>query len=302
MSKNLALALIKERRQRAITERDERLQKLRQDNKFVALEQTLEMLEWEYAKNLAYERPASDTQAKIASAKADIATYLKSQQLPLDSLEVKEYCAICHDSGTVGNKLCSCAENIYWELTIKAMPQLKEVPKSLNDINFGYYKEQKALYQKCASFVQSNFFEEQKSFLTIMGGTGVGKTYLALTALKQSLYMGKTIKILNSIALNKLFLEYHCAYFADKAAIWNTLIDSDIMLIDDLGVEQLLNNVTLPYFYEFMVERLGKQTIFTTNMDLRDIESKYGQRIFSRLCDKRSASILPITGTDLRFS
>ena len=296
-----SIEFIKERHQKAVMERDKRLNELRQDEKFCALERNLELLEWEQAKNLAYERKGDDVKAKISDAKAQLEDYLIAKNLPLDCLKVKIFCPMCNDSGVTNGKLCTCAESVRISLSITSFPQLKEVPASLKDTNFSFYKEKKAFYEKCASFVQSNFFDEQKSFLTIMGATGVGKTYLALTALKQGLFMGKTINIVNAIALNKIFLEYHCAYIADKNAIWRGLISSDIMLIDDLGVEQLLNNVTLPYFYELMVERLGKQTIITTNMDLRDLESKYGQRIFSRLCDKRSATILPINGHDLRF-
>lgn len=136
------------------------------------------------------------------------------------------------------------------------------MPNSLKDIDFTFYKEKQDFYKKCASFIEKNLFEEEKSFFTILGGTGVGKTYLALVAVKQALFAGKTVSIVNTIALNKIFLEYHCAPLSDKNPIWSLLIASDLMLIDDLGVEQILNNVTLPYLYELMVERLGKTDCF----------------------------------------
>lgn len=301
MSKELALKLVKYRHEKALAERDVRILALRKDELFCTLEQNLDTLQWEHAKNVAYDIADMQVLEKIALAQQELVNYFIQHNLPTNCLDVKTYCNICSDTGIIDGKLCKCAENIRIKLVIEAFPQLENLPFALKDIDFNFYNGKKDFYKKCSSFIEKNFFEDDKSFLTIMGGTGVGKTYLALVAIKQALQKGKTINIINTIALNKIFLEYHCAPLSEKNAIWKGLMNSDLMLIDDLGVEQIFNNVTLPYLYELMVERLGKQTIFTTNMELRDLEAKYGQRILSRLCDKRNSSILPIYSQDLRF-
>ena len=87
----------------------------------------------------------------------------------------------------------------------------------------------------------------------------------------------------------------------DKNRLWKTFEDADAILIDDLGTEQVLNNVTIPYLLELLTERTDKVTIITTNLSALDLEQRYGQRIVSRLLDKKLSYPLIFKGNDLRF-
>ena len=74
------------------------------------------------------------------------------------------------------------------------------------------------------------------------------------------------------------------------------------MVIDDLGAEPIYKNVTLEYLLLILSERLAKNMpyIITTNLSQEQILDRYGDRILSRLNDKKHGVNIEIKGEDLR--
>ena len=58
------------------------------------------------------------------------------------------------------------------------------------------------------------------------------------------------------------------------------------------------------YLYLLISERLmqNKSTLITTNLDGEGILTRYGERIFSRIFNKRQCKIFQIKGADLRIN
>ena len=102
-----------------------------------------------------------------------------------------------------------------------------------------------------------------------------------------------------------MFLSYHTTNGNEqKNAYLNALIDPDCLIIDDLGTEPMLKNVTKEYLYLILSERSrdDKMTIITTNLTPNELLARYNERIFSRLFNKREGFAAQISGTDLRLS
>lgn len=89
-----------------------------------------------------------------------------------------------------------------------------------------------------------------------------------------------------------------------KQSYFNALIDPDVLILDDLGTEPLLKNVTLEYLYIILNERsrLGRLTVITTNLNIEGILKRYKERIFSRLLNKHESLAVYIDGEDLRLN
>jgi len=75
-----------------------------------------------------------------------------------------------------------------------------------------------------------------------------------------------------------------------------------MLVIDDLGSETKLNNVSEEYLYLVLNERMAKKrsTVITTNLDYEQISARYGERIASRLFDKNNSIVTSVSNTDLR--
>ena len=102
----------------------------------------------------------------------------------------------------------------------------------------------------------------------------------------------------------ELFTSYHTTLDLSKTDYLNSMLKSDCLLIDDLGTEPIKRNITLEYLYLILNERLNsnKKTIITTNLNLEEILSRYGERIFSRIANKKTSKCFQMQGNDLRLN
>lgn len=76
-----------------------------------------------------------------------------------------------------------------------------------------------------------------------------------------------------------------------------------MLVIDDLGTEPMLKNVTVEYLLLVLEERQtrGRATVITTNLTGENILNRYGERIYSRLSHKQYSMMIEMKGNDLRL-
>ena len=79
-------------------------------------------------------------------------------------------------------------------------------------------------------------------------------------------------------------------------------LDCDLLAIDDLGTEAIYKNVTLEYLYMVINERqiAGKHTLITSNLSVNRLAERYGERIASRILDKKTCYAAEFSGKDIR--
>jgi DNA replication protein DnaC len=82
----------------------------------------------------------------------------------------------------------------------------------------------------------------------------------------------------------------------------NAFLDCDVLIIDDLGAEPVIKNVTQEHIYNILNERLvnNRAFIITTNLNPSDIFERYDQRIASRILAKENSTLVEFKGKDLR--
>ena len=150
----------------------------------------------------------------------------------------------------------------------------------------------------CDKFEQSDYKN-----LLLSGKTGVGKTYIVESICNKLIKKDAFVCFLSSFALNNMFLKFHTTFDDSKGKILDSVLNCDALIIDDFGTEPKYKNVTEEYFYLILNERLcnNKRTIITTNLSLEGILEKYGDRVFSRICNKRNSLLLRIENNDLRL-
>ncbi len=218
------------------------------------------------------------------------------------------YCKKCDDTGFVEKQHCVCYKELLSNKLIGycGKENLSDLA-TFDMVNLNIYgsevaNEMKILFEKLKDYSE-NLEKKQKKIITLYGKTGVGKTFVAECVVENAIKNGYFTIYSTAINLNNEFLKYHLADLREKENIISTFLNCDLLVIDDLGTEPMLKNVTEEYLYLIITERLSKKlnTIITTNMSLDQIQDYYGDRIFSRLTSQRDCWLAEIKGKDLRI-
>ena len=103
--------------------------------------------------------------------------------------------------------------------------------------------------------------------------------------------------------MNNNFLKYHTTFDDNKQSYYDVLTEPELLVIDDLGTEPILKNVTINYLCALLNDRFNSQkaTIITTNLTLEQLLDRYGNRIFSRIVNKADSELFHLVGDDLRL-
>jgi DNA replication protein DnaC len=124
--------------------------------------------------------------------------------------------------------------------------------------------------------------------LWIFGGTGTGKTTLAMLISKAALEAGKTVAI---YSLPKLLARIRRTYDSEPGgdsylSLFEQLTSVDLLHIDDLGAEKRSDWV-LEQLYSLVNERYEarRSVLITTNLEHMELEEQIGARTVSRLTE-----------------
>ncbi len=216
-------------------------------------------------------------------------------------------CPICGDTGIAGGKPCKCAEAEYVAylkrecgLQDRALPRFENI-----DVQRVKNLEQRADLQKIMGWLKAysaKLPNVKYKTLALLGGTGTGKTTLAGAVALATVERGRSALFLSAYELNSLFLKCHTSPIAQRDGILTPVTEADLLVIDDLGTEPILRNVTLEYLLVLLEERLraGKSTVITSNLSMKELMARYQERICSRLSERGTSQIFCLKGDDLR--
>ena len=242
---------------------------------------------------------------------------LVKNDFPANYLDLQYQCSKCKDTGYIGKEKCSCfkqaiSDLLYFGSNIKTILSTENFSK----FSFRYYSDDyvdesiglsplsnmQKVVAGCKNFIRH--FNKNHDNLLLLGNTGVGKTFLANCIAKELLDRGFTVIYLTAFRLfdilekNKFGKDEDSSYEASTQ--FEYMLDCDLLIIDDLGTE-LNNSFTNSQLYLIINERLLRQksTVFSTNLSLGNINTNYGERIFSRIAS--SYSVHRIIGEDIRL-
>lgn len=138
--------------------------------------------------------------------------------------------------------------------------------------------------------------------LWVAGGTGTGKTTLAMLISKAALEAGKTVAI---YSLPKLLARIRRTYDSEAGgesylSFFEQLTSVDLLHIDDLGAEKRSDWV-LEQLYALVNERYDaeRSILVTTNLELEELETQIGARTVSRL--SQICDLVELRGQDRRW-
>ncbi len=287
--------ILKSRRNEAESLASYNLSRARENEEFVLLEKETNALKMEIAKKEIENENVEKLLEKLEKNQKNMQKTLK--KMNISSIEPNYYCKQCNDTGVSNGKYCKCKNAILSEILLKKSGlSLKQLP-SFEESSVG--KNGKLVYEKLEQWSKKYPNVNLKNvFLT--GKVGNGKTYLCSCIANDLISRGYYVFFNSAFATNNDFLEF-CK--TNNENILNQYLNCDVLIIDDFGSEPLLNNVTENYFYLIINERLikNKSTIINSNLMPDEILDRYGERIFSRIMNKRSSLVIELLGDDKRI-
>lgn len=262
---------------------------------------------FELGKAEAYRGKTSELKKNLKEVKASKKAFLKKLGLTESDLSPKYECTKCKDVGFVGTIPCECYTRAVNEKIIKKSGFDFDHSVSFDTFNFDIAKSetQKNVLSKVKSNLTkwcNKYPETPIKTIVLSGKTGVGKTYASECIASYFFDKNCSVCFITAFQINEMFLKYHTTFDSSKTSILVPLTECDLLVIDDLGTEPIINNVTINYLYLILAERekSKKATVITTNLTETNLKDNYGDRIHSRLLDKFSSIFFKISGDDLR--
>ena len=227
-------------------------------------------------------------------------TRLNSLGILEKDLEISYNCPICKDTGFIGQKPCECLKENLLKLKMESFKSDRSY-SSFEDENLLKEPSLKKNYSAMNKYCR-DFPNNQYRTILFTGKTGAGKTVLAECVADKLCKSGHTVLFLTALELSDCFIKYHTAEPSGRD-LFESVTGCDLLIIDDLGTEPLLNNVTITYLLGVIGQRQlhRKHTLITTNLSLSEILERYQERFFSRINDKSSCAVISFTGEDMRL-
>lgn len=259
------------------------------------------------------EQPAS-IPAAMAACNRRIGELLTERGLPADWLDPVYTCPDCRDTGYVGEVVkepCHCLRQLCLEITAASVdPEgSREQSFEASDLSIfpdtpmaGYGVSQRAMMklaqQRCRAWAET-WPEGQVGTVLLTGASGLGKTFLLHAMARTLILRGKDTVLLSAYRFVEAARRLHMTLDSEEM---DGIMGAEAVLIDDLGSEPMMNNITLVYLYNLVNERQtkGLATVFSTNLSVAELQRLYSERIASRLTDRRQSLVIELAGEDVR--
>ena len=238
--------------------------------------------------------------------------HLAALGLPENWLEERYDCEKCRDTGLTDEipaKFCDCFENA---LRLRMFED--GTMAGLDEQNFAAFSDemivkantpedaQRILMAKayCMSFAEK-YPANPVSGIILSGPGGVGKTFLLNCIFARITERGLSGVRISAYRMFEIMRKKHFGAEND-AESFESLVEAPILLIDDLGTEPLMKNITVEYLFTLLNERNAakRPTVIATNLSMERIKERYGERVASRILDKNRFMRIQLRGSDLR--
>ena len=240
----------------------------------------------------------------------EIRTLLRRTGLPENFLEMQYRCDLCRDTGYVGDapaRFCECFER---RLRLRqhedgSMAGVDEQNFERFDANFipeadGQRAQMIQARRLCEEYADS-FPNGKYRNIMLTGAGGLGKTFLLNCIFERVITRGFSAVRITSFRMFEIMRQQHMG-FEEKNDGFTSLVEAPLLLIDDLGTEPMMRNITVEYLFTLLNERMvaKRHTVTATNLTPVQLQERYGERVASRLLDKTCCAPVLLRGKDLR--
>lgn len=285
------------KRIRAQEKANDFINNLRQDPEFDKLYANFTKTKLEYLKS-TYESENLTLKYDMQELQGKINDFLKIHNIDKSNMYPKYDCTICNDTGVAGGRICNCLQHeLNKKLSMKVCSQTKF--KSFEDCDESLMNEND---KKTCNLLKSwceKYPNVNKINICLIGGAGTGKTFLLECVANEMIKQSLVVCYKTAFEINELARLYHIG----KSYDFSDCLNADVLLIDDLGTEPILKNVTKEYLYNLINTRQVNNlpTLISTNLSQEKLLDRYDERIYSRLANKNLSLNIQLLGKDKRI-
>ena len=258
-------------------------------------------------------RSAEDLPDQVDRISAGIRAALKAEGYAENYLSPVYTCPLCRDTGYTGDKIrqkCACVERRYQEKLRRLIglpedgretfAQFDEKVFPVEKLEGSEYSQREMMNlvrSQCEAWAEQ-FPNQSPRDMILSGKSGLGKTFLLHAMASRLIERGVHVLLLSAYS----FLEIARRSYFENDGQLEELIGAEVLMLDDLGSEPLMQNITIEQLFNLINERQRRNlpTVISTNLNREELRSRYTERILSRLTDRRSCNYLYLRGRDIR--
>lgn len=258
---------------------------------------------------LAQEDPQSTRKAYAANMQAllrEERALLKENNIPPAFLEPVWRCDACQDTGYVTGedgvkRMCAClTQRMLAEQFTQGQVSRRERFETFQEDIFPTPRQRKATCKArdiCRDYAE-RFPGNNPPGLLILGQAGLGKSFLLNCVAVRVLERGFSVLSLPAYD----YMQAVLAALRDRQPMPD-FHAPDLLILDDLGAEPMLNNITRENLTNLLDarQRQGLATAFSSNFTREQIINEYGERFAFRLLSPRNTLTLELIGENLRL-
>ena len=258
---------------------------------------------------LAQEDPQSTRKAYAANMQAllrEERALLKENNIPPAFLEPVWRCDACQDTGYVTGedgvkRMCAClTQRMLAEQFTQGQVSRRERFETFQEDIFPTPRQRKATCKArdiCKDYAE-RFPGNNPPGLLILGQAGLGKSFLLNCVAVRVLERGFSVLSLPAYD----YMQAVLAALRDRQPMPD-FHAPDLLILDDLGAEPMLNNITRENLTNLLDarQRQGLATAFSSNFTREQIINEYGERFAFRLLSPRNILTLELIGENLRL-
>lgn len=232
-------------------------------------------------------------------------------------MELQFRCSECRDMGYIGDvnpRMCACFEKQLMQRMFSdtgidpaARERFENFDENFvpNEIIEGRKYSQRYLAKKVCQMAEKyadSYPDTAKPNMVLMGNSGLGKTFMLNAIAARLIERGYAPTKVTAHRLFEAMRRQHFGAMEGDDSM-SQYINAPVLLIDDLGSEPLMKNITVEYLYLLLNERFAarRHTVIATNLMPDEIKARYFERVASRILDRQLGDVFLLEGKDLRI-
>ena len=253
---------------------------------------------------------ANDMKRRGQAINAEIRRLLRENGLPEDALSPRYRCDKCRDTGYVGDapaRFCDCFEarlrlRMYEDgsMARSDLQSFEVFDENRVPVEDGQRALAVSIRNMCREYADA-FPDTGFYNILLMGEGGLGKTFMLNSIFQRVVGRGHSAIRVTAFRMFEAMRQQHMNSDAAYEG-FSALIEAPLLLIDDLGSEPMMRNITIEYLFTLLNERIAarRHTVLATNLTPPQLKERYGERVASRLLDKTAGRVVMFRGKDLR--